>query len=145
MYQALATMSNWIPGARKIEDKLWKNLTTDIPKFGNGDPQEEKKCCKEIATFIACYGLGGIAVDKRRFLLPSDSSIINARETYIKGTPTKTLEQDMIGDEHFYIFGEAELNKPLTDFSNNCQLNLSLFYGNHWNQVIVKPFTKSKM
>ena len=138
-------MSNWIPGAPIIEDKLWKNLSIDIPKFGNGDPQEEKKGCKEIATFIACFGLGGMTVDKRRFLLPSNSTILDARETYIKGTSTKTLEQDMIGDEHFFIFGEAELNKPLTDFSNNCQLNLSLFYGNHLNQAIVKPFTKSKL
>ena len=130
------SIRDWIPGAKKLEDKLWRNLEIkDLPKFGQGKPLQEKKNCPEITAFFACYGIAGLTVDKRRLILPSTSSIIDAKFAYIASSG-KPMNQDIVSDENYFVFGEKDVKRPLWYFSNQCLVNLTFTYSDH----IMKPF-----
>lgn len=138
-------MSSWIPGmpgipgGKVLEDKFKKHFSQETPKFGVGNTKNEEENCLEIQAFISCFGVGGLNVDLRRLILPKSATVIDAKESYIKNTKNKRLHQDLIGDENYFIFGDDELKRPLYTYSNNCKLNLSFFYSDHF----MKPFTGS--
>lgn len=113
-----------------FKEKIYGDITpATITKFGIGNQAEEKNC-KEVDVFITCYGVQGDNIDKRRYILPKNSTVSDARSAYILDESNKGLirGQDLITDEDHFVFGESELKRPLTDYSNNCHLNIALLH-----------------
>ena len=84
---------------------------------------------------------GELNVEKRRFMIPKTVTLKDVKKIYLKDIGADSIDH-VIGDENHYIFAEAELEKPLYNYSNGCRLNVSLFYKNHWSQIsneIMKP------
>lgn len=119
-----------------IGKQLEKNITNafssgDIPKFGVGNPVHEKQNCSEIVAFVACFGVAGLTVEKRRMILPATLPIGDIKEQYINRSDKSNIPQDAICDENFFRIDKMELQRPLHSFSNQCKLNVSLIYSDH--------------
>lgn len=124
-----------IPGAKKIAETVSKGLDPKIPKFGQGHPREEADC-PDVHAFVACYGVAGAFVEKRRFLMKKNDTLADVKKAFIEETKRTSLPQDLVGDESDFIFGDRELKSPLWHFSNKCRVNVAFFYSDH----IRKPF-----
>jgi len=66
--------------------------------------------------------VGGLSSDRRRLVLNNETTLGEARTAYMAaGNPN--MNQDVISDENYFKFSDAELNRPLTDFSNGMLWN----------------------
>lgn len=132
-------MTSWVPGLKKVEEAVLKNLDSSIPnKFGVGDPKKEEANCEMIQAFVTCFGVGGLGVEKRRFWLSKDATLTDASKLFVETTGKKHLAQDLLGDENYFAFGHTEMKRPLWYFSNQCNLNISIYYSDH----LLKPFAE---
>eukprot|EP00037_Helgoeca_nana_P022884 m.235850 g.235850 ORF g.235850 m.235850 type:complete len:90 (-) comp26162_c1_seq12:1774-2043(-) len=57
-------------------------------------------------------------------LVPPDTKISTVKETWGKQEGFTKLTQPQVRDEFGYVVGSSDMDKPLTNFSNKCNLNL---------------------
>lgn len=95
------------------------------PKFGHGNSENEKECCKEIKVFMICYGITGLGIngERRRMLMNPNITLRDAKKLF--GRP---FDQEFIRDENGFIFNNEDLDKQLYKFSNKCCLNINFTY-----------------
>lgn len=120
-------------GVANVAKASIEKASGDIPPFGIGNADAERSSCKEIQLFIACFGFGGLSVDKRRVYAPKDLPVKDIREVLSKSMGGKKVPQDVIADENFFRYDEEE---PLWRYSNKCNLNVSFFYSDHVSMAL---------
>ena len=95
------------------------------PRFGAPGAVASEQACAHIHVYMRAFGR---VMEKRRLLLPPDSTVFSARTAFEKlsGSP---LSQEDIRDEDGYLIAGAELGQSLSKFSSNCNLNLNFTHG----------------
>eukprot|EP00037_Helgoeca_nana_P022883 m.235702 g.235702 ORF g.235702 m.235702 type:complete len:181 (-) comp26162_c1_seq1:1774-2316(-) len=121
------TMDIFNTGTKVVKDSMGmaESMLLDrsrAPPFGPGDPQAEAKACAQIRLFLRASHRTGF--EKMVLLVPPDTKISTVKETWGKQEGFTKLTQPQVRDEFGYVVGSSDMDKPLTNFSNKCNLNL---------------------
>lgn len=122
-------------------DAMWKPIEKfksiiigEAPKFGQEDPRIESKC-EQIHVFMVCFGQA--TVEHRRVVLPPNTTIRAA-----KGLFGRDMAQNLVRDENGFRFNESALEKPISNFSNHCNLLIQFTCEDHLKELQSKLIPK---
>ena len=95
------------------------------PRFGPPGASSSEQACGHVHVYMRTFGR---VMEKRRVILPPESSLASARTTFekISGSP---LTQEDTRDEDGYLIAASELSQPLWKFASGCNLNLNFTHG----------------
>ena len=95
------------------------------PRFGAPGAATTERACTHIHVYMRAFGR---VMEKRRVLLPPDSTVASARTAFeqLSGSP---LSQEDTRDEDGYLIAGGELSQAISKFSSNCNLNLNFTHG----------------
>jgi hypothetical protein len=117
-------MTDWVNGVKKLRENFGRNASnTDIPKFGMGNPKDERTMCQELQVFCICYNQSKTPNDKTRLVLHKNSTIRDVTNELTKNWP-RDMSKYEVSDENYFVFGFEETRRPLWYFSKNCSVSL---------------------
>ena len=107
---------------RKIAETVSKGLDPKIPKFGLGHPREEVDC-PNVHAFVACYGVAGAFVEKRRFLMKKDNTLADVKKAFIESADHYKERREAKG-QHEYNLRQLTSLELLVDQKRNQRTSL---------------------
>ena len=118
-------------GSKVLKETKGILSLSDQYKFGPGGIPIKEECnCEEIRVFLVKYDLLGfreVPQSRRRITLDKN---IKLEDIHTKISNIR--KDDIITDENFYRYEQADLDKPLYKFSNNCNISLSVLSKDSW-------------
>lgn len=86
--------------------------------------QSQEGNCKFINVFMMARGL--TYIDRRRTTVPPSTTLRELRLRF-----GREFDQQLICDENSFRFAEDDLDMPISNFSRDCNLNVSFEYEDH--------------
>ena len=108
---------------------MFKTLLGESQRFGVGNPAHELKSCSHIHVFMTCSGHSNL--DKRRACFEANTTLLQVKTSFDQ----RVIGQELIFDENYYRFHDADMEKPLWLFSSQCRLNILFVYENHMKRM----------